>query len=66
MTLNFWTDGDRSVGLDGHQATVTLPDGCEASYYLEARSVLRVAFAALFDDGKVHCATDEELKAGDE
>jgi hypothetical protein len=65
MNINFWTDGDRSVGLDGHSATVYLADGYDKEFIQAAKELLLPAFKELFDDGVCHCATDDEVRATD-
>jgi hypothetical protein len=65
MNINFWTDGDRSVGVWGHSATVTLDGDYDADFIKAAKELLQPAFKELFDDGPCHCATDEELRATD-
>jgi hypothetical protein len=65
VTLNFWHNGDRSVGIDGDRATVNLNvDGFdsldEQEYVDQAKDVLREAFGKLWDC-KVCVATDDEI-----
>jgi hypothetical protein len=62
LALHFWTDGDRSVGLYGHSASVCLDGDYDAEFIMCAKELLQPAFQELFDDGKCHCATDEELE----
>lgn len=67
MKFHIWSDGDRSVGINGDQTELELNiDGLDEQDRIEfishAKEVLGKAFSELWDD-KAHVATEDELCA---
>ena len=69
--LHFWDVGDRSAGIGSNQAEIVLElDGSSTEETTEnidhAKQVLCKALGEIWDNGRVHCMTEEELHAGEE
>lgn len=70
VTFHVWHDGDRSVGIDGDKATVTVDAGGfharedRAEFLANARAELARAFSSIWDTS-AKVATEQELGAGE-
>lgn len=69
--ITFWTNGDRSVGINGDQITIELDfsgfdDADKAEQIAFAKEELGKAFGQIWDTGKVHAMTEEELDSLEE
>lgn len=68
--LHFWDAGDHSVGINSNQVVIELElEGSNAQETTEniahAKEVLSKALGEIWDNGKVQCMTEEEIR-GDE
>lgn len=69
--LHFWDVGDPSVGIGSNQVEIVLElEGYDADETAEniahAKDVLSEALWQIWDNGTVHCMTEEELHTSEE
>ena len=60
LTYIVWNDGDRSVGIPGAQATVTVATPLDAEEDAANREALKACFTQLWDF-RAHVATEAAL-----